>query len=125
MESKIEKKAGLGVFLWIILAVYIFSSAGRLLSLLFPVTFASIYAGGPSWGYIYNLFAFIIEASGIVGIILRKKWGIYFMVFAYLSEVFIDFFYFTPKPSIGEWLPNLIIVILLIWAVKRKWEFFK
>src|ERR1700726_4382554 len=96
------KHTGRGIFLWVILANAILVTFARLLSVLFPHFFANIYAGGPHWDYVFNLLAFVLEASGIIGIILWKRWGLFLMVVSYLAEAFVDFAYFVPRPSIAE-----------------------
>jgi hypothetical protein len=125
MENDIEiKSSKRGVVLWVVLVIFIVGCLLRLISLLLP-TSLPIYSGGPSWDYSFNVFAFVIEAGGITGIIIWRRWGIYLMTLAYIAEVFVDFVYYTPRPSILEGLLNFVLFLFLLWAVKRKWQFFK
>ena len=126
MDANIEvEKSKRGVFLWIMLAIYIFLSLQRLIGLLFPIIFSEIYAGGPSWGYEYNLFMFAVVTIGIIGIIAWRKWGIYLIAAVDLTAILIDQIYFTPRPSIWLVISSLALLGFLIWAVKRKWSYFR
>src|ERR1700722_7478975 len=122
IESNTEKhNTKRGVFLWVMLIYLIFANVGSLLSALFPSASSFIYAGGPSWDYIFNLFALVTEVAGIIGIITWKRWGIYLVVVANVAEAFVDFRYFTPGPPIALELSNFVLLLFIIWAVGRKW----
>jgi len=125
MEQTIKaKQSGRGAFLWVMLVVFGIGCFLRLISILFPSALP-IYTGGPSWDYSFNILAFILEMSGIIGIFLWKRWGIYLMALAYAGEVIVDFVYFSPRPSLTEGILNLIVFMVLVWAVWRKWPQFK
>lgn len=125
MEQAIKiKQSKRGIFLWVMLIIFSIGCFLRLISILSPSALP-IYAGGPSWDYNFNILAFLLEAGGIVGLFLWKRWGIYLMVLAYISEVVVDFVYFINRPSITEGVLNLLIFMFLVWAVLRKWKSFK
>jgi hypothetical protein len=107
------------------LANSILVSFVRLLSLLFPASFANIYAGEPSWGYVFNLMLFIAEVIGITGTIVWRKWGVYVLVAIVLIGTSKDFLSLGSQTSIVDILLTIPILVLFIWAVKRKWSYFK
>jgi hypothetical protein len=126
MEHSIEaKRSRRGIFLLILLANYILVSLSRLLILLFPNFFANIYAGWPSWGYTFNLFIFIVEVIGIIGIFIWRKWGVYLIVTITLVGISEDFLYLSSQKSITDLLLTIPILALFIWAVSRKWSYFQ
>ena len=126
MENNIEaKKNKRGIFLWIMLILSILISFQQLITLLFPITFSKIYISGPIWDYTFSLFCLIIEIIGIIGIILWEKWGVLLIAIIYLSEMFVSYEYFNPRISAMSVLGNGILLVCLIWAVRRKWFYFR
>jgi hypothetical protein len=127
MENKSEvTKSGRGVFLWVMLAGYMFISFQRLLSLLVPSAFPQIYAGAQPWGYGANIVIFVLEIAGLVGIIRWKKWGLYLMVVLQLTEVVLSLIYSISRTPIELRLAvDLGLLALLVWAASRKWQNFK
>jgi hypothetical protein len=124
MEVNTNRKRG--VFLWATLIFFIFISFLQLLSLVVPSAFPHIYAGEQSWGYSFNLLAFIAGLTAIVGIINWKKWGIYLMLTIGLAEIVVSQVYSTSRLPMGVRLVfNLGVLTLLFWAAKRKWQLFK
>ena len=126
MENNIEaKQSKRGAFLWIMLSNYIVVSVSRLLTLLFPTFFANVYAGGPSWGYTFNLFLLTVEVVGLIGMFVWKRWAVYLMVVGILIGVSQDFLHLSSQNSIPDIILTMPILVLFMWAVKRKWTHFK
>ncbi len=126
MDNNLENKnTKRGVFLWVMLGIYIFVSFQRLLSLLFPSTFSVVYAGGPSWGYDFNVLMFVAVVTGIVGIIRWKAWGMYLIAIMDLAAIFVDQVYFTHLSIRIGWIFSLGLLGLLIWSVSRRRQFFE
>lgn len=111
--------------MWILLINYLIVSFSRLLSLLFPTFFANVYAGGPSWGYAFNLFLFLVEVIAITGIFIWRKWGVYVLVASILVGTVKDFLFLNSQNSMADILLTIPILALFIWAVSRKWPQFK
>jgi hypothetical protein len=122
----IDVKKARGTFLNIMLCVYVLLFIARLLSILAPSNYPGIYGNNStSLIFFFNIFVFIIGAIGLVGIILWKKWSIYFLVVTTLISVVVDLVYFPRQVSIVEHVLTLIPICLLIWSVVRKWALFK
>ena len=114
-----------GAFLWVMLANSMLVSFARLMTLLFPKFFASVYTGGPSWGYVFNISIFIAEVVGITGILMWRKWGVYFLITITLVGIAEDFMYLRSQPSIADILLTTAVLSLFTWAVSRKWPHFR
>ena len=115
-----------GVFLWIMIVSNIVISCQQLLGLFFPSAFVQVDAGGPIWGYAFNVVTFMLEVIGIMAIINWRKWGVYLIAAMELVVTVTALMYSTSRVPIEVRLGvDLGLLALLVWAVNRKWQFFK
>ena len=122
VETKPLKR---GAFLWIMLANSTLLSFTRLMTLLFPTFFANVYAGGPSWFYAFNAFIFVVEVFGITGLFIWRRWGAYLIVTITLIGILEDFLYLSSRKADADILLTTVVLALFIWAVTRKWSYFR
>jgi len=118
----LEKKRG--VFLVVILSIYGLISLLRLASLISSSLSSDIANNGPSWGFQFNAFILLVAVLGLYYIINWKKWAVYVYVAGTTALILVDFFLFSPRPSVLVIFEAFLLLGLFIWAVCRKWKYF-
>jgi hypothetical protein len=120
MESDSGKR---GFFLITMLILYGLLYFGRLLTILDPSAFPIVHATGPH-AYISNLLIFLVGITGLIAIYMWRKWGIYVLAIATIFPIIVDIIY----PQGSTWLEHFLSLtplLIIIWAVYRKWSYMR
>jgi hypothetical protein len=113
-----------GIFLIVMLILYALLYLVRLISIVLPSKFGGVYVGGPLLSYVLNICIVLLGAGGVIGIILRRRWGVYALILATIVAVGFDAIYISQKATVVNHILTVVALALLIWAVLRKWKGF-
>lgn len=114
-----------GTFLVTMLVIFGLLWVGRLFTIASPFHFSNIYSGGPSYSYLFNVLFFVVDTLSLIAIIGWSRWGIYVLAASTLATIIFDVIYFPTQATWVGHLVTLLPIVLLAWAVARKWQFFK
>ena len=120
-----------GILLTLLLIIPGLNIPFQLYLLIDPNYAASAYGGIlPSWFTLYTVIQLVMSLISLVELLQWRKWGVYTLFVSLVLPLLPELFRLTPIPRSYAGFNNfvllmyLILLMTIIWIIKRKWKFF-